>query len=213
MDAVLDALWRVQNVHQQPALLPTEKFSDEWKDRIWRALPPDILRSELEGWVQRGSWLAWERLSPTHWDAVLDAWRREPTWERRGLEHIPEAHARTVIRERLAGFNAYQIYQTLWARFPELCVEEALRDLVEPPPDGTPDGPLWRVPEGLVGVMIERVRPELARVRASTVARLQLARWAHYQCSNRAKHWLAAWGLLTELEPVELAAETLPSGK
>ena len=204
MAAVLDALWRVENVHHQPALLPTDKFSEEWRAKIWAALPPEVLATTLKAWIHQGDGLAWDLLTTAHWDIVLDEWRAESTHDRRGLDHLPEQHARAVIRERLAGFDSHRVYVVLWENYPEVCLDEAIRDLVRPPPDGTPDGTLWKVPAALVERVIELVQPHLAGIRGNPLARAQLMRWAHFQCSSRGPHWLSAWKLLNEVEPADL---------
>lgn len=201
MDEVLGALWCSQDVHRQPALIATKNFSDDWRARIWAALPPRVLATTFKEQIHEADGLAWELLTPEHWDVVLDGWRADTSRDRHGLEHIPERHARAMIRGRLAGFDSSNAYAVLWERFPEVCIEEAVHDLVSPPPEGTPDGPLWRVPGPLVGRVIELVQPHVGGICGDPAARAQLMRWAHFECSNRGQHWLSAWKLLNEVQP------------
>ncbi len=202
MDAVLDALWRLKEHHSDiPLISRTTSLDDAWKDRIWHALPVDVFRDRLETFLQNMDSVSWERLSPAHWEVLLSTWRRE-LQDPLILAHITEAQARTLLRNRLKPSNLSHSYKTLWGRFPDMCMEETLREISDPLPDNFGFSPLWWMPDSLVAVLIAHVRLQLAQVRSNPVACLALIRWAHHQCSKRGEGWRASWDLLNLLAPL-----------
>lgn len=209
MDGVLAAAWRTQKPQNEPLLAPAAGLSDAWHRRVWTAMPPDLLATELRSWIHHPDRLAWHRLTPAHWDVVLDVWRTERTWTRHGLHAIPEAQARLLLRDRFGGFGG-QVYQTLWDRFPERCIEQAADDVRHPTPDAF-DGVLWSTPAHRVAGVIKRVQVDLAAVLATPDSRDLLTRWLHQQVANRGIQWMIAWELLVACLPPALSDELVPA--
>lgn len=203
VDQVLAELWRVKG--DGDAVFGSdflERLSPEWRRRIWESLPPEVLSTRLRPWIGQEKRLGWSDLLPAHWDVVLDAWRDDVGHMRPGLAHIPEHHARRLIRERLFGHDTDRGPRALWERFPDLCVEESVRQLVTAEVWASPSGNvLWRAPPGAVVRIVDLVRPHLDAIRGHEPARHQITQWAHQLCALRGEHWRAAWGLLAEVDP------------
>ncbi len=211
MPVVLEHLWRAKAAHGGPTFGPGTELSEEWTKRVWSQLPPEVLREHRLSWLPHYAGLPWDALTAEHWEIILDWWGGEGAHhEKRGIEHVPEAQARRVARERLGGGFHPEVYEVLWSRFPTMCVEEAVADLVAPAPAGSPDAVLWRTPDARVGDVVAAARVRLAEIVNAPAARLQLVRWAHLQCSRRGPHWLTAWNLLTEVAPPSLTRGISP---
>lgn len=207
MDGVLSLLWRVRPgagaagfSYQMLA-----KLTPKWRERVWAALPPELLREELRGWIESGQPLAWSALLPAHWDVILDSWHSGVGHTRHGLAAIPAPHARRMFAERLFGHDTRNGPGTIWGRFPDIGVDESIRELVEPPETWaaqTGGSALWCAPSAQVGRIVEGVRPHLQAVLAHETARRQLVHWAHWNCGQRGDHWREAWKLLVEVDPM-----------
>ena len=203
-EEVLAALWRCRPHGSETVLRYdlSQHLSPTWRCRLWGALPPDVLATTLRPWVEQEKGIAWEALLPAQWDTILDIWREGGVRGRHGLAHIPEHHAQRMLREHLFGEDTDRAPRALWQRFPALCVEASVHELVHAEVWPSPVGnALWRVPPELVARVIERTAPHLAQIRSKEVTRHQITVWAHQVCAARGPHWRAAWALLAEIDP------------
>lgn len=204
IEAVLDALWRAKDEHGHAALLMHHTIPEQWRRRLWAALPRDVFAAGFNSSNFQIHSMPWTFLLPVHWDVVVDAWRADKN--RRsfdGVEHLPESHARIVVRERLPGVWRRDVYDGIWERYPAMCVEEAVAELLTPPLPGEPEGAIWRTPSGRVGEVVKAVEPHLATILADPTTRAHLARWARYEVAGRGQHWEEAWRLLNAAEPCD----------
>ena len=201
MDDVIAALWQARDSQNQMVLHNYAPLPDVWRKKVWKLLPPEVLKSALKDKIFQHDGIAWQELQAGHWDVIIEQWRAIPLGQPRtlcGIEHIPEARARIVIRERLGGAFNDRGYQLLWDRFPSLCTEEAVLDLADPNTSHATLGVLWCTPNARLKGVIEATSLRLPEILANPDTRLHLVRWSRYQCSKRGEHWRMAWQLLNE---------------
>ncbi len=175
------------------------KLSDELGERVWRALPPDVLLTVFSGALESGEGIAWAWLSPAAWDAILGWWRANPTETLHGLDYIPEEQAGRLIAARLGGMEPASTWRTLWERFPALCREAAYDELTGPPQQPPRDGVAWALPEEELAVLVERIAAGVDVLSTDEFVCLHLLRWAHFQAAARGPDWRSAFGLMSRL--------------
>lgn len=200
--AALAVIWASKRGPAQlERLLARDDLDEPLRAQLWRLMPGAILGKRMADQEGRAEALGWAWFSEEQWAVILDRWAEDPGLARLGLEHIPHGAAHRLLAEQLGGQAAGDCYAEVWERFPDLCrdatVEELLNYQERPGRIGVSS---W-TPDVEVASIAHRLLERRAELLTRPEARVAAMRWSHHHVALRGPGWRTAWELLGVVQP------------